>query len=242
MASRTTLCVTLILLFLFPFSSPVYSQDSGYSRFAEAYLLRLQSVAAETLINEYEKEFLLLLDQHEKPFYEALPLPERRTYIACYWRLRDPDPFTPGTARLEEHLRRRDYARENFGMAKPPYFDDRGQIYLKYGRSKIRYVDAGSAMPVNTELMIFLPDIQISNQRGLADSGSFEQRVDPVCARGRAFSPDHGSAQSGYRRQNARPHFANRSAVFAAAAPVPGLLQSGARFRGYRPPNARLAG
>ncbi len=141
-------------------------------------MLRLQSVAAETLIDEFEKEFLLLLDRREKQYYAALPLPERRTYITRYWRLRDPDPFTPGNARLEEHLRRRDHARENFGMAKPPYFDDRGQIYLRYGRPKIRYVDPGSAMHVNTELMIFLPDIQTANQRSPADSGSFEQGVD----------------------------------------------------------------
>ncbi|MCI0693399.1 GWxTD domain-containing protein [candidate division KSB1 bacterium] len=179
LASRTTLIVALILPFLFPLISPVYPQNGEFPRFAEAYLLRLQSVAAETLINEFEKEFLLLLDQREKQYYAALPLPERRTYIARYWRLRDPDPFTPGNARLEEHLRRRDHARENFGMKKPPYFDDRGQIYLKYGRPKIRYVDPGSAMHLNTELMIFLPDIQTSNQSSLADSGGFEQRVDP---------------------------------------------------------------
>ncbi|MGH7455582.1 MAG: hypothetical protein ACRENG_29780, partial [bacterium] len=65
-------------------------------------------------------------------------------------------------------------------MKKPPYFDDRGQIYLKYGRPKIRYVDPGSPMHVNTELMIFLPEMQITNQRGQTDSGSFEQRVDPA--------------------------------------------------------------
>ncbi len=179
LASPTALIAAFILPFLFQLDSPAYSQDDEFPRFAEAYLLRLQTVTAETLINEYEKEFLLLLDQREKPYYAALPLPERRTYIARYWRLRDPDPFTPGNARLEEHLRRRDYARENFGIANPPYFDDRGHIYLKYGRPKIRYVDPGAAMPINTELMIFLPDIQSSNQRSPADSGSFEQGVDP---------------------------------------------------------------
>jgi len=181
MASRTTLLVALIFPFFFPPNPPVYSQDEKFRLAAAAYLQQLQTVGAETLNSEYETEFFFLLEPREKERYENLPLPERRRYIAGYWRLSDPDPFTPANERLEEHLRRREFARENFKTAKPPYFDDRGQIYLKYGRPKVRYTDPGGAMHLNTELMIFLPQIDPSStQRGGADSSSFERRVDPA--------------------------------------------------------------
>jgi GWxTD domain-containing protein len=151
----------VVILFLLP-HPPLRPQNRDATPIsAETYLQRLFTVDAETLKNEYEAEFVLLLDHHEKQYYEALSPPERPDYIARYWRLRDPDPFTPNNERLEEHLRRRYFAREQFGMDRPPHFDDRGKIYLKYGRPRDRYVDPGIYMQVNRELSIFLPDAEL---------------------------------------------------------------------------------
>lgn len=130
--------------------SPHHAKNFG-SRLdsKETYLQRLETVDAETLAIEYGKEFVLLLDKREKKYYESLPQAERRGYIALYWQRRDPDPATPENERLEEHLRRRDFAREHFGADKPPYFDERGQIYLKYGAPQRRYTDLGHYKEVN---------------------------------------------------------------------------------------------
>jgi len=161
---------SLLAFFLlaYNFSLSAQSRDS-LAISPETYLQRLQTVGADTLKNEYEAEFVLLLDKREKRYYENLPLPERRAFIARYWRLRNPDPFAPANERLEEHLRRRDYARKHFGDNSPPHFDDRGKIYLKYGRPRMRYVDPGIYMQINSELEIFLP-----NQAGFInpDSGN----------------------------------------------------------------------
>jgi len=166
------LSLALVFTPLALFHSPLRSQDREHRAItAEAYLHRLQTVDAETLQHEYETEFLLLLNDREKKYYQALSGPERRSYIGRYWRLRDPDPFTPNNERLEEHLRRRDYARENFGAAPPQYFDDRGKIYLKYGRPRDRYVDPGIYMQVNRELAIFLPDDEFFGGTAVSDSG-----------------------------------------------------------------------
>jgi len=143
------------------FLSPRFQDQDKSSISAAAYLQRLPAVDAATLKNEYEAEFVLLLDGEEKKYYEALPPPERPEYIARYWRLRDPDPFTPNNERLEEHLRRRYFARQQFSMDRPPYFDDRGEIYLKYGRPRDRYIDPGIYMQVSRELSIFLPDAEL---------------------------------------------------------------------------------
>jgi GWxTD domain-containing protein len=149
----------LISIFLLSsrFSLQAQSRDS-LTISPETYLQRLQTVSGDTFKSDYEAEFVHLLDTREKRYDESLPLPERRTYIARYWRIRNPDPFAPANGRLEEHLRRCDYARQHFSSDAPPYFDDRGKIYLKYGHPRMRYVDPGIYMQVNPELAIFLPD------------------------------------------------------------------------------------
>jgi hypothetical protein len=107
LAPRTTLGAALILSFLFAPNPRVYSQDGKFPLCPEAYLQRLQIAGADTLREEYDAEFVILREENEKKVYQALSLPQRRDYLALYWRLRDPDPFTPVNERLEEHLRRR---------------------------------------------------------------------------------------------------------------------------------------
>ncbi|MGH7597228.1 MAG: GWxTD domain-containing protein, partial [bacterium] len=170
------------------FLPPRFQEQDKIPITAEAYLQLLPTSDTATLRNEYEAEFVLLLDGKEKQYYEALALPERPEYIARYWRLRDPDPFTPNNERLEEHLRRRYYAREQFSMDRPPYFDDRGKIYLKYGRPRDRYVDPGVYMQVNRELSIFLPDAELFGeaiQSASSDTGILARGLQGRPLRGR---------------------------------------------------------
>ncbi|MGH7496273.1 MAG: GWxTD domain-containing protein [bacterium] len=176
---------TILVTCAFSFFSARYSTLTSEDRkhlpiSAEVYLQRLQTVPAESLIIEFQDEFLLLLDAQEKSYYESLHLAERRLYIARFWRLRDPDLFTPANERLEEHLLRRDFAREHFGARKPPYFDDRGAIYLRYGRPHDRYVDPGHYLQVNPELSIFVPDFELGAEAAVADSGILQRGVIPT--------------------------------------------------------------
>ncbi|MDZ7362803.1 MAG: GWxTD domain-containing protein [candidate division KSB1 bacterium] len=171
LAPRTALFAALVLLFWFPPGFPLYSQDDPFPLSAEAYLHRLQTAGADTLREEYEAEFVILLEENERKVYQALSLPQRRDYIALYWRLRDPDPFTPVNERLEEHLRRRVHAREQFHLDKPPYFDDRGKIYLKYGRPKFRYIDPGGVnMTITQDLSLLVPDGGFAPEQVVFDS------------------------------------------------------------------------
>jgi GWxTD domain-containing protein len=140
MALSTLLLTTPIFSGLAQTNSP---HEKGAPISAAAYLERLQNVDAETLKSEFENEFMVLLDKRGKQSYEALPPAARRDYIARYWQARDPDSSTSINERLEEHLRRRYYAREHFGAAETPYFDERGQVYLKYGHPLARCVDFG---------------------------------------------------------------------------------------------------
>jgi GWxTD domain-containing protein len=167
----------LILFFLLAYHFSLQAQSHDRVDISsETYLQRLQIAGAETLRNEYETDFVILLEKREQKAYQALSLPQRRDYITLYWQQRDPDPFTPANERLEEHLERRAHVRENFYTDKPPYFDDRGKIYLKYGRPKFRYVDPGGVnMAINQDLSLLVPDGGFVGEQAIFDSSGIRR-------------------------------------------------------------------
>ena len=68
--------------------------------------------------------------------------PDRATFkpgagevLARWWRSQDPLPASPQNERLAEHLQRVALAEVQFAYdARPTGFDDRGDVYLRYGR------------------------------------------------------------------------------------------------------------
>lgn len=117
-----------------------------YSEIAtpEQYFALLDAADKTTFKNEFEAEFLLLLKKDEKNRYSKLTsLVDQKSFIEEYWQQYDPNPVFRDNDRLLDHLRRRNYARKHFGVGTPPYFDDRGKYYVKYGNPKFRYRDLG---------------------------------------------------------------------------------------------------
>ncbi len=55
-------------------------------------------------------------------------------YLLRFWRKEDPTPATVVNERLIEHLQRVNYARQHFAADNLRGFDDRGMIYVKYGK------------------------------------------------------------------------------------------------------------
>lgn len=108
------------------------------------YLAALHSANESTFRQEFESEFLLLLSERQRRHYESLSgLAQKKNFIENYWRAVNPNPLLPENDILLEHLRRRAYARKNFPSPDPPYFDDRGKYYIKYGDPIIRFKDNG---------------------------------------------------------------------------------------------------
>ncbi|MGI0014840.1 MAG: GWxTD domain-containing protein, partial [Nitrososphaera sp.] len=109
------------------------------------YFAELAAADEATFRNEFEMEFLLLLNEQQKQAYDSLAsLTERKAYIEYYWKATNPNPLLSENDWLLDYLKRRVYARENFPYWKPPYFDDRGKYYLKYGKPSYRYEDGGN--------------------------------------------------------------------------------------------------
>lgn len=66
---------------------------------------------------------------------------DRKAFIKLYWKSRNPDPVLPENDRLLVHLQRSAYARQQFFVKTPPYYDDRGKYYIIYGKPMHRLQD-----------------------------------------------------------------------------------------------------
>ncbi len=120
------------------------------SRTERQYFAALRAADSTTFQNEFAAEFLLLLEKRLRQTYDSLAtIEERKAFIEYYWKARNPDPLLPENEWLLDHLRRREYARQNFIAGTPPYFDDRGKYYIKYGRPVIRFEDPGGLRRVS---------------------------------------------------------------------------------------------
>jgi GWxTD domain-containing protein len=84
----------------------------------------------------------------EKKEYESLPLEKKGLFFKKFWKSRDPTPLTEVNERYIEHFRRVQFARSMFPSVLPPYYDDRGRIYVKYGQPDGRHVSTMSGMKV----------------------------------------------------------------------------------------------
>lgn len=110
----------------------------------QIYLDRMYAASDSVFQTEFEAEFLLILSKKQKEEYLSLPtLLDKKDFIARYWRAYNPNPLLEQNDRLLDHIRRVAYARKNFPSYHPPYIDDRGKYYIKYGEPSVRYVDPG---------------------------------------------------------------------------------------------------
>ncbi len=130
-------------------SPPVSSShSSGNARDSiqteRRYFAALRAADSTAFQNEFEAELLLILNNALRRSYASVAtLAERKAFVEYYWKASNPAPLLPVNLRLAEHLRRREFARQNFPAGEPPYFDDRGKYYLKYGMPINRFEDPG---------------------------------------------------------------------------------------------------
>jgi GWxTD domain-containing protein len=77
------------------------------------------------LITDAERDALLQLKTNQN----------RDTFIANFWKIRNPDPTTPSNEAKDEHYRRLVYANEQFGFrgADNGWRTDRGMVYITLG-------------------------------------------------------------------------------------------------------------
>lgn len=77
----------------------------------------------------------------------------RSEWLRRFWRLRDPTPTTLENERQAEHDRRVAYARAHFYWPLPPFWDDRGRVYIQFGEP----TSIGEELPGVYEGSMYVP-------------------------------------------------------------------------------------
>lgn len=119
----------------------IYLETGKNEPATEAYYAGLESLRDRKTWEDIYAELEILLDRDNKIDFHSLPWQEKGQIIQRLWKSKDPTPTTLVNERLIEHFRRIRFARENYPDIIPPYYDDRGKIYVKYGDPDAKYTD-----------------------------------------------------------------------------------------------------
>lgn len=120
------------------------------------YFDRMFSANDSIFIQEFEREFLLILNDTQTQYYHDLSgVTEKKEFINYYWRVNNPNPVLDQNDLLLGHIRRCAYARANYSTGDPKNIDDRGRYYIKYGEPQARFVDPGGMR----RIALFTPGI-----------------------------------------------------------------------------------
>lgn len=118
-----------------------------YRSATESFFQGLDQLEDAALLDELFDELKVILSPFELNQFEAANPAQQKVLMKKFWKQHDPDPSTPENERLMEHFRRVMFARENFHFTAPPYYDDRGKIYIKYGPPDDRYNSQVGSLP-----------------------------------------------------------------------------------------------
>ncbi len=114
--------------------------ETGNPKLAtESFFEGIEELEDRELLDYLFEEQKIIMTKEELGEFENVTHSAKKKLIKKFWKRRDPDPSTPENERLMEHFRRAKFARDNFHFTAPPYYDDRGKIYIKYGQPDDRH-------------------------------------------------------------------------------------------------------
>ncbi len=125
----------------------VYYELKDYGSATNSFFEGIEKLDDQEMLDYLFDEQKVILTPFEANQVEAANYAEKKKLLKKFWKQRDPDPSTPENERLMEHFRRIQFARGNFHFTAPPYYDDRGKIYIKYGPPDDRYNSPVGTLP-----------------------------------------------------------------------------------------------
>lgn len=120
--------------------SEIYLETDRNEQATEMYYSGIVKLRDPKTWEDVYEELEILLRPEDRDRIIQLPYGEKGELVRRFWKQRDPTPTTMLNERLVEHFKRVKYARINFPDGIPPYFDDRGKIYVKYGAPDAKYL------------------------------------------------------------------------------------------------------
>jgi len=125
----------------------VFYELKDYRSATESYFEGIEQLDDQEMLDYLFDEQKVILSPFELNQFESADYSMKKILFKKFWKQRDPDPSTPENERLIEHFRRIEFARNNFHFTAPPYYDDRGKIYIKYGPPDDRYNSPVGTIP-----------------------------------------------------------------------------------------------
>ncbi len=101
----------------------------------------------ETYRDEDAEHLRWVIAPDELDRYPSLDEAAREEMVQLRWAALDPTPTTPENERKTEHFRRLAFTREFFARERPPGWDERGELLLRYGVPDIREEFSADVMP-----------------------------------------------------------------------------------------------
>lgn len=114
----------------------IYYQINTPELASGSYFKGLELLKDKLVIDEIYASIKMLISKAGKEEYEVTPYAKKAWFFKKFWKHRDPSPGTILNERLIEHFRRVDFAKIRFPFTAPPFYDDRGKIYIKYGEPR----------------------------------------------------------------------------------------------------------
>ncbi|MFC1726727.1 GWxTD domain-containing protein, partial [candidate division KSB1 bacterium] len=114
--------------------SDIAFKKKDHTEFTNYYYKTLDYLDNEETLNEIYLETEDIMSENEKKAYLNLSdIRQKRNYLLIFWKKKDPDIFTFSNERLVEHFNRLEYARKFLRLQNIKGYDERGEIYIKYG-------------------------------------------------------------------------------------------------------------
>ncbi|MFC1728783.1 tetratricopeptide repeat protein [candidate division KSB1 bacterium] len=107
------------------------------------YLDGLDETVIPEILEDSYADLQWILTDSEKKQYEGLTDLEKGAFIAGYWNRNDPNVMTSVNELLIEHFRRVDHAQKYFYEKNYNGYDDRGQVYIRFGEPDKKQVSVG---------------------------------------------------------------------------------------------------
>lgn len=107
-----------------------YMGDRQFALAHEAYMQALQLLPEDE--RALYEDISLITSPQEAAYVQRVSGEQKAIFLQKFWLRRDPTPATAVNERMLEHFRRVWYAKRHFSRGRQPW-DDRGQVYIRYG-------------------------------------------------------------------------------------------------------------
>jgi GWxTD domain-containing protein len=120
--------------------SQVFIEMNRPEEASEAFYGGLSQIQDSANINHLFIDCKDIASKAEVEKWDSLKTKEQRLeFLKIFWKKRDPNPIDEVNQLFVEHYSRLNYARSNYGSAFAPWYDDRGQIYIRLGKPEKVY-------------------------------------------------------------------------------------------------------